>query len=171
MYVVTKLSTVQKVQKMYKILAFPPIEAKFSATVCGISPSTQAILNHNVNGDEGDHGLSMKSYAAMREALKPGALLDDMNRGMVQEIVKSLDLLQPAKGETRKFGLYTWLRDSITITATRSIYGPMNPYEDKSVADAFWYVQNLKSLIMSAFFVSCFLSNHLCVSGSLRAAS
>lgn len=92
----------------------------------------------NVNGDEGDVGLSMESYAAMRTALKPGPLLDDMNRAMIEEIAKSLDLLEPVRGESRTIGLYSWLRDSITTATTRSVYGPMNPYDDKSVTDAFW---------------------------------
>ena len=140
MYVVTKPELVQKVQKMHKVLAFPPIEAKFSSTVCGASLEAQEILDKNTNGDEGDHGLSMETYTAMREALKPGALLDDMNRKMIQEIAMSLDTLQPAKGQSRRFGMYTWLRDAITMATTRSVYGPMNPYEDKSIADSFWYV-------------------------------
>lgn len=76
----------------------------------------------------------------MRAGLKPGPQLDEMNRVMIQEIANSLDALQPAKGEARTVGLYTWLRDAITIATTRSVYGPMNPYEDKAIADAFWYV-------------------------------
>jgi hypothetical protein len=146
MYVVTKPEIVQKVQKMYKVLAFPPIEAKFSSTVCGTSTEAQAILDKNLNGDEGDHGLSFESYEAMRAALKPGDLLDDMNRVMIQEVARSLDELQPCKGETRIFSLYMWLRDSITTATTRSVYGPMNPYEDKAVADSFWYVLSHDSL-------------------------
>jgi hypothetical protein len=140
MYVVTRPELVQKVQKLYKVLAFPPIEAKFSNTVCGVSAEAQAILQKNVNGDDGDHGLSMESYTAMRTALKPGALLDDMNRIMIQEIATSLDTLQPAKGKTIKLGMYKWLRDNITMATTRSVYGPLNPYEDKAIVDAFWYV-------------------------------
>ncbi|KAK7917930.1 hypothetical protein PG985_009804 [Apiospora marii] len=140
MYVVTKPEVIQKVQKLHRVLAFPPIGAKFSSTVCGASQAAQDILARNVNGDEGPHGLSMESYAAMHEALKPGELLDDMNRGMITEIAKSLDALQPAagKGESRSFGLYSWLRESITTATTRSVYGPMSPYEDKAIADAFW---------------------------------
>ncbi|KID93526.1 hypothetical protein MAJ_10515, partial [Metarhizium majus ARSEF 297] len=80
----------------------------------------------------------MESYAAMRAALKPGSFLDDMNRVMVQEIAKSLDLLQPPEGESRRIGMNAWLKDTITTAATRSVYGPMNPYDDKAVADAFW---------------------------------
>lgn len=138
MYIITQPELIQTVQKQHKILAFPPIEAKFASTVCGASAEAQAILDKNVNGDEGDHGLSMESYAAMRAALKPGEELDGMNRIMLQEVGKSLDALQPAKGEVKKLGLYTWLRDVITTATTRSVYGPMNPYDDKSIADAFW---------------------------------
>lgn len=138
MYVVTRPELIQTVQKQHRILAFPPIEAKFASTVCGASREAQDILARNVNGDEGDFGLSMESYAAMRTALKPGPLLDDMNRAMIEEIAKSLDLLEPARGESRKIGMYSWLRNAITTATTRSVYGPLNPYDDKEVADAFW---------------------------------
>ena len=125
-------------QKQRKILAFPPIEAKFASKICGASLEAQAILNKNVNGDEGDFGLSMKSYAAMRAALKPGSQLDDMNRAMILEIEKSLELLKPVKRESRRVGMYAWLRDAITTATTRSVYEPMNPYDGKAIADAFW---------------------------------
>lgn len=138
MYVVTRLELIQAVQKQHKTLAFPPIEAKFASKVCGASLEAQAILDKNVNGDEGDFGLSMESYAAMRAALKPGPHLDNMNRVMIQEIAKSLDLIQPFKGKSRTVDLYAWLRDAITTATTRSVYGPMNPYDKKAIADAFW---------------------------------
>lgn len=138
MYVVTKPELVQIIQKQHRILAFPPIEAKFASAICGASKEARAILSINVNGDDGDHGLSMGAHAAIREALKPGPQLDDMNRHMIQEIAKALDGLQPAPGETKRIGLYTWLRDAITTATTRSVYGPINPYDDKAIAGAFW---------------------------------
>lgn len=139
MYVVTKPELIQSVQKQHKILAFPPIEAKFASAVCGASPETQAILARNVNGEDGDFGLSMGTYEAMRSGLQPGSGLDDMNRSMIREIVMSLDeLLQPSDGGSRRLNLYAWLRDTITKATTRSVYGPMNPYEDPDIVDAFW---------------------------------
>lgn len=138
MYVVTKPELIQTVQKQHKILAFPPIEAKFASTVCGASPEAQAILAKNVNGDEGDFGLSMESYAAMRAGLKPGSQLDNMNRSMIQEIAKALDLLEPARTQSKKIRLNAWLKDAITTATTRSVYGPMNPYDDTAIVDAFW---------------------------------
>ncbi|OTA56766.1 putative cytochrome P450 [Hypoxylon sp. EC38] len=149
MYVVTKPELIQDVHKQHKILAFPPIEAKFASKVCGASLEAQAILNKNDNGDDGGFGLSMESYAAMRAGLKPGSVVDDMNRVMVQEIAKSLDLLRPANGASRKIGMYAWLRDTITTATTRSVYGPMNPYDDKTIADAFWdFESGLMSILV-----------------------
>ncbi|KAK4120030.1 putative cytochrome P450 [Parathielavia appendiculata] len=152
MYVVTRPDLIQTIQKQHKVLAFPPIEAKFASTVCGASKHAQDILAKNVNGDEGEHGLSMESYAAMREALRPGPQLDDMNRHMIQEIAVALDALQPAPGKTKIIGMYAWLRDTITTATTRSVYGPMNPYDDKAVADAFWeFSSGLVSILLGVF--------------------
>ncbi|KAI1815748.1 cytochrome P450 [Poronia punctata] len=149
MYVVTDPELVQTVQKQHKTLAFPPIEAKFASTVCGTSQEAQNILAQNVNGDEGDFGLSMESYAAMRAALKPGPELDDMNRAMIREITASLDDLKPAKGQARRIGLYAWLRETITRATTRSVYGPMNPFEDPDIVDAFWeFESGLMSILV-----------------------
>lgn len=152
MYVVTKPDLIQKVQKQHKVLAFPPVEAKFASTVCGVSPETQALLLQNVNGDEGDFGLSMESHAAMRAALKPGSQLDDMNRAMIHEIALSLDVLQPGTApKTRQIDLYGWLRDIITAATTKSVYGPMNPYDDKTIADAFWQVVHVLMMSLTHF--------------------
>ncbi|KAI0197471.1 cytochrome P450 [Astrocystis sublimbata] len=138
MYVITTPDLVQLAQKQHKTLAFPPIAAKFASTVCGASKAAQDILAQNVNGDEGDHGLSMESNTAMHAALQPGADLDDMNRAMIQGIAASLDELQPAKEETRRLGLSAWLTKVVTEATTRSVYGPLNPYDDPEIVDAFW---------------------------------
>lgn len=149
MYVVTSPDLVQLVQKQHKTLAFPPIEAKFASAVCGASQEAQSILAQNVNGDDGDFGLSMESYEAMRSALKPGSDLDDMNRSMIREVVKLFDQLQPDKGESKTLSMYAWLRDAITTATTRSVYGPANPYDDPEIVDAFWeFESGLMSILI-----------------------
>jgi hypothetical protein len=137
MYIVTTPALIQSIQKQPKILAFPPIEAKFSSRVCGSSKEAHGILMTNVNGDGGDWGLSMESYAAMRAALAPGQDLDVMNRVMIQNIAASVDDLSTA-GKPVKRGLALWLRNTVTIATTNSVYGPQNPYKDQTVQDAFW---------------------------------
>lgn len=139
MYIVTKPELIQAVQKQHKVLTFRSLANKFAAQICGTSPEARAILDINPDGDDGPHSLAMESYAAMHEALKPG-IIDDMNKIMIREIVASLDELKPAAGATRKISLYSWLRRVITLATTRSVYGPMNPYEDEEISEAFWYV-------------------------------
>ena len=140
MYIVTTLDIIQAVQKLPKVLAFPPIEAKFASQVCGSSREAHNILMKNVNGDEGNWGLSMESYEAMRTALKPGAGLDDMNRLMIQSIEASLENnLTSEASQTVRLQLAGWLRESVTAATTNSVYGPQNPFKEKDVVNAFWY--------------------------------
>jgi hypothetical protein len=80
----------------------------------------------------------MESYTAMRSARKLGTDRDSMNREMIQEVAKALNILQPAREEIRTIGMNEWLRDATTPATTRSVYDPMNPYEDRSIAEAFW---------------------------------
>jgi len=137
LYIVAKPALIQLIQKQSKALAFPPIAAEFASRVCGSSKEAHAILMKNVNGDEGEWGLSMETYECMRAALAPGADLDAMNRVMFQNIAASIDELRTTKRMAKK-GLAQWLRNTITIATTNSVYGPQNPYKDQSVQDAFW---------------------------------
>lgn len=138
MYIITTPDLVQAVQKQPKVLAFPPIEAKFASTVCGVSPEAHKILLNNVNGDEGNWGLSMDSYAVMRFALAPGPALDTMNRVMIQNIAASLDNVFQSGQMRTTTGLAEWLRKTITLATTNAVYGPQNPFKDQAVQDAFW---------------------------------
>jgi hypothetical protein len=136
-YIVANPALIQSIQKQPKALAFPPIAAKFTSRICGSSKDAHATLMKNVNGDEGNWGLSMETYECMRAALTPGADLDAMNRVMFQNIAASIDDLRTTDKGAR-MGLARWLRNTITIATTNSVYGPQNPYKDQSVQDAFW---------------------------------
>jgi cytochrome P450 len=138
MYVVTSPELIQAVQKQPKVLAFPPVEGKFASAICGISPEAHTILLNNLNGDEGDWGLSMDTYVAMRGALTSGAGLDAMNRVMIDNIAAFLDDIKPAGQNTRQVSLVKWLRHSVTLATTNSVYGPSNPFKDDGIAEAFW---------------------------------
>lgn len=139
MYIVTKPDLIQATQKQPKVLAFPPIEAKFASRVCGVSQEAENIVNDNVNGEEGDTGFSMESYAAMRAALSPSPEFDEMNRQMIENVAASLDGLKPPTHQSVKLGLSKWFRRNVTAASTNSVYGPQNPFKDQSIVDAFWY--------------------------------
>ena len=139
MYIVTKPDLIQAIQKQPKVLAFPPVEAKFAFKLCGFSQEAQDILNDNVNGDEGDHGFSMESHAAAKAALSPSPEFDDMNRQMIQNVAASLEALKPSVQGSVRIGLSEWFRRNVTAAATNAVYGPQNPFKNQSVVDAFWY--------------------------------
>ena len=143
MYIVTTLELIQAIQKLPRVLAFPPVEAKFAISVCGCSAESHSILMKNVNDDEGDWGLSMKSYASMRAALSAGPDLDKMNRVMIENVAASLDeLLTPSVKHAGKISLSSWLRKVVTMATTNSVYGPHNPFKEDAVANAFWYLSD-----------------------------
>ena len=141
LYVVNSIDLIGAVQRHHKTLAFPPIEAKMGRRMNGWSDEADKIIMTNVNGDDGDWGMSMESYQVMRSALTPGEELDAMNRVMIQNVAASMETLQPAKGDsTQTIELRKWLRHELTMATTNAVYGPQNPYADPEVENAFWYV-------------------------------
>ena len=59
------------VQRQDMVLAYAPIEAKFTIRVCNSSQEADDILNLDVNGDEGDWGFS-DSYKFLHPTLASG---------------------------------------------------------------------------------------------------
>lgn len=134
MYVVTNADLVQKVQKQYDTVAFPPLAAAFSARTAGTSEaSSQAMKRDN-------YALVHASNDILTDTLKPGENLDRMNRVMLGEIGRSIQALEPAHQKTVRIQFNKWLRETLTRATTRSMYGPKNPYEREGVYDAFWLV-------------------------------
>lgn len=99
LYVVSSIDLISSVQRLPKILAFPPIEAKFAMTICASSKEGNEIIANNLNGEEGDWGYSHDVYKSMNSALAPGPGLDGMNRIMIQNIAHSLDKLRLPEGQ------------------------------------------------------------------------
>ena len=139
LYIVNSIKLIGAVQRQHKTLAFPPIEAKMGRRMNGWSDEADKIIMTNVNGDEGDWGMSIESYQVMRNALTPGKELDAMNRVMIQNVAASMETLQPAKaGLVPTIELMRWLRHELTMATMNAVYGPQNPYADLNVEYAFW---------------------------------
>lgn len=128
------MSLIPVVQRQYKDLAFPPLEAMGAMSVCGSSKIANDILNTNTNGEEGDWGYSMTFYKTIHKPLSPGPELDAMNRVMAQNITASIDGI---KGKL-VVSLFDFIKREIAIATTDSVYGPQNPFKDPAVADGFW---------------------------------
>ncbi|KAM3077156.1 hypothetical protein ACMFMG_003377 [Clarireedia jacksonii] len=152
MYIINNVSLIQFVQKQPRTLAFPPIAAKFASRVCGVSPEATKICMTNVNGEDGNFGLSMDSHVAIRDALLPGAGLDQMNRLMIENVANSVDSLIPSGHKIVQIGLSAWLREMITLATTNSVYGPQNPFKRADIRDDFWkYESQLMRLLFGIF--------------------
>jgi len=96
---------------------------------CTIGGSDKAnkIVMTNVNGDEGNWGMSVQPYHATRTALTPGAKLDAMNSVMVQNIAASTAPIQPRKEcSDTETSLMHWLRHELTMAIANAIYDPLN---------------------------------------------
>ena len=138
-YVANSIELIGAIQRQPKVLAFPPIEAKFAMIVCNLSKKANDILNVNTNGEQGDWGYSMEFHKSLHPSLASGAGLDAMNRIMIQNIASSIDRLQPVGGKPTRIGLMAWVRHEMTTATTESVYGPLNPFRDPKVEEAFWY--------------------------------
>ncbi|KAF2198497.1 cytochrome P450 [Delitschia confertaspora ATCC 74209] len=136
-YVVNSAALISNVQRQFKVLAFPPLEAKLSAKVCASSKTAHEILMTNVNGDEGYWGYSITFHNAILPGLSPGPGLDAMNRVMVQKISASADRLE----KPRTVWLYEFIKHEIALATTDSVYGPANPFKDPAVEQGFWKFQ------------------------------
>ncbi|KAL8810815.1 MAG: hypothetical protein Q9200_002283 [Gallowayella weberi] len=151
-YVVNAVDLISSVQRLPKILAFPPIEAKFATTICASSKEGNDIIANNLNGEEGDWGYSHDVYKSMNSALAPGLGLDGMNRTMIQTIAHAIDRLNPQNGRKTSIQLGEWTRHEITMATTSSAYGEHNPFKDSDVENAFWdFESGLIMIMMNRF--------------------
>jgi hypothetical protein len=132
MYIVTSPELIHLIQKQPKKLSFAPLEAKFACKTLAISSKGTDIVMTNVNGEEGDWGLSMETYAVMRTTL------EELSRPTIQNLAKALNTLIPAGLTKIEVGLSKWVRNTVTLATTDSVYGPLNPYQDQEIQDSFW---------------------------------
>ena len=140
-YIINSYELIGAIDRRPKNFSFKPIEAQVGKRMTDWSDDAGKIVLRNLNGEDGEWGISIESYQAIRNAMAPGANLDRMNRAMIQDIATSCDRLQPdiQKGlPARKIGLMEWLRHELTAAMTNAVYGPQNPYQDPRVERAFW---------------------------------
>ncbi|KAK4694388.1 hypothetical protein P7C71_g3193, partial [Lecanoromycetidae sp. Uapishka_2] len=142
LYVITSTELISAVQRQPKALAFPPVGVKFAMSLAGSSKEANAIATNNINGEEGDYGLSMDFNKVIYPALSPGKPLEAMYNIIIPQIEASLDKLRVEKSKGITIGLIRWVRHELTVAITDCVYGPGNPFKDRAVEDAFWDFEN-----------------------------
>lgn len=86
-------------------------------------------------------GIGEFTYAinfdkALHPGLAPGPPLDALNRASVEIIDECLrDLESEAPQQVQ---LFEWVSKTLSYASTEAVYGPMNPFRDPAVQDAYW---------------------------------
>ncbi|KAL2045337.1 hypothetical protein N7G274_002420 [Stereocaulon virgatum] len=142
LYVVTSTKLIDAVQRQPKTLAFPPVGVKFAMSLAGSSKEANNIATDNINGEDGDYGLSMDFNKVVYPALSPGKSLEAMYSIIIPRIAASLDGLKAENSKGITIGLTQWVRHELTVTITDCVYGLGNPFRERAVEDAFWDFEN-----------------------------
>lgn len=142
-YVVTNPELVNAVNRSSRVLAFNPFIAQVGKRITGHDEATSAIVQHNLNGENGP-GYVTEIHDGTVTALGDPKNIEDTARDMLQGIIPSLDQIE----QNHELPLYHWLRQVATRSSTTAIYGPENPLirSDRRLDEAFWSVQSHRAL-------------------------
>lgn len=149
-YVVTSPDLVSAVNRNSKALAFNPFIAQLGKRITGHDEATSQIVQHNLNGEQGP-GYVIEVHDGIVASLAPGKDLERMTEAFLGELSVILQRLESVK----EIDLFAWTRHIVTISSTRAIYGPENPFNtNHHFVDAFWFVvtrttQEIRSMILT----------------------
>lgn len=131
-YVITSPALMLSAQRNNKAISFDPILTAAAQRVTGARGKTLHLLRDKQSGG---HGLNATIIHAMQPALL-GNGLDRMNERMIRLLLPFVDELE----HTSTVDLHMWCRHAVTMASTDATYGPLNPYKDPAIENAFWCV-------------------------------
>ncbi|PQE10909.1 hypothetical protein CJF32_00007747 [Rutstroemia sp. NJR-2017a WRK4] len=104
-----------------------------------------------LNGNDGRSYLN-DNHKLMVELLGPGPSLLELNKGVLDTVANSLNDLGENEGEIE---LYEWMRTTLTLAVSASLYGPHDPFNaDHSLADSLWDFEENMTMLMLQFLPS-----------------
>ena len=124
-YVVTSPELINAVNRNSKALAFNPFVAQLGKRITGHDEPTSHIVQHSLNGEEGP-GYVVDVHDRIVAALSPGRYLEEMTNSFLKDAWHYLDRLET----DNVVDLFAWTRDVVTMSSTRAIYGPGNPFDN-----------------------------------------
>ncbi|KAF2137342.1 uncharacterized protein K452DRAFT_236043 [Aplosporella prunicola CBS 121167] len=152
LYVVNAPSVVGAVQRNARALVFEPVLLAAAGRMAGIKGRGIEVLK--AEREDGGVSVSEEVLRNMHKALLGGGLRE-LNVGTMGALVAAVDGVVGAgsggEGEG-EIDLHAWCREVITAATTDAVYGPMNPYKRREVADAFWDFENgLNVLLLNLY--------------------
>ncbi|KAL4907050.1 hypothetical protein BDW74DRAFT_190035 [Aspergillus multicolor] len=130
-YIVTSPALLQSMQRNSQTLSLDPFITYTTPRHAGIHGESLELLREKRTGGQ---GLNQTVMHAMRQTLT-GKSLHVMNQRMAALLTPFVDELLHSGGEV--VDLYDWVIRAVIAASTDASYGPLNPYKDRRVVDAF----------------------------------
>ncbi|KAL8772872.1 MAG: hypothetical protein Q9194_004495 [Teloschistes cf. exilis] len=139
-YVVTSIDLVNAVNRNSKVLAFNPFIAFLGKRITGHDETTSRIVQHNLNGENGQ-GYVIEIHDGTVSSLASGPALNHMTANMLAEATTFFDGLKAGA----VIDLFAWTKRMVTLCSTQGIYGKDNPFNTdvERMVQNFWSVQPL----------------------------
>lgn len=125
---------ISAVHRNSKTISFTPFVKVAAKSLSGLN---EEALKH-FDKDERRLGLSLDTVKATEHALHPDHDGAALTLAMLTHLNGILGQASMEKDEPQV--LLAWVKHAITQASTRAMYGPLNPFLDKDVEDAFWCV-------------------------------
>ncbi|KAI4254491.1 MAG: hypothetical protein LQ352_003066 [Teloschistes flavicans] len=145
-YVVTSIDLVNAVNRNSKILAFNPFIAFLGKRITGHDETTSRIVQHNLNGENGQ-GYVIEIHDGTVSSLASGPALNDMTANMLAAAMTFFDRLKPGA----VIDLFAWTKRMVTLCSTQGIYGKDNPFNtdvERMVRNFWQFDEDLNTLIL-----------------------
>ena len=126
-YFVNSTALIPVIQRQVRILSFDPPLINGVRSILGVSPTTVEIMGRGV-APGADDGFLARLNKEIHPPLSAGPMLDAMNDKVMQLLDASLSAFA-AKGEA-VVSLYDWVRRTVMVATTDTVFGPKNPFRD-----------------------------------------
>ena len=135
-YVVNSPDLILAVERASKTITLYPFIAMLSPRLFDADKRCMAIINENLNLENGPWGLCHDISHAMHAKMAPGADLDLMNKTMLSKYLPQLNQVEECG---IRVNLFEWIRKTFAKSSTEAIYGPGNPFAKQPDLEAdFW---------------------------------
>ncbi|KAI1460935.1 cytochrome P450 [Annulohypoxylon moriforme] len=130
LYVVNSTALIPIIQRRVKTISFSPIMVEMAARYMAVSKEAFKVISKNPMDD---HGFIAGMSKTTHVDLSHGPQLDSLNEKTIQALSASLDRIAASKGIVY---MKRWVDTEIMMATTEGIYGPMNPFQDSKVVEA-----------------------------------
>lgn len=133
-YVVTSPELISAVRRSHRTMSFDPLVTRTVKCVGGIKGAGLELLREKVARGG---GLGPETVVSLRPMLL-GEGLDQLNDTMIGCLRRSIEGLKTGVVDKAKdLDLYAWCAFVMTFATTEAVYGPLNPYSERSVREAY----------------------------------